>query len=1573
MFRQQDMGKRRGASSQPVTQVRGVEVARGRTGYGFTLSGQSPCVLNCVLKGSPADYMGLRAGDQILSVNDINVSKASHEDVVKLIGRCTGVLHLVVAETHQRHHHHHHNHSHAHHPHYHHQHVDSCSSDEELAYQDPRGAWTTRPKVDSKTLGINRAERVVAEMQSGGIFSMIFEGACSSHSSSSSERAAAVSSSAAKPKGKPRHPLSESDAFPYPSTRRHRSQPDLLSEDELAKVLQADDSVFLDVFEVEPPAPAILPDSPAGGGDGDGILNVGMVVGYLGSIELASAGGSLESDSLQAIRGCMRRLRAEQKVHSLVLLQVMLDCVRLRSERGHVLATYPAEKLAFSAVCPDDRRFFGLVHQSVARRFGFDCTPDPDTGGCLEFPPTSQPLLQFVSVLYRDMGESIEGVRARAFLDNGAVGAAAAANAAAAAAAAAGDMDAQQNNSTSSNSDSGIGNFLPEEKSNRVLLVDLGGNAPGRHAPSGPWEFPQPARGPPPPPPPAAHRNGYRHEPLSDLADAPPLSTRHLSVSSRMELQGHPSRSHYSKKAAAGAAGAAAAGAAGTAGGGGGGGGGSGGGSGASGSQRWLPVHVLRDWRQQHGHSSDQESYAESTDGWSSANCSTLPPPMNKIPADRYRAPGEIVAAATTQPHRLTTQKDEWAKKLFGTDKGLREHQNGARGKDGAEKKGGRFRGLSLGFPPLPQRSGGRRSFGRSKRLSLARSLDDLESAAVSDGELNSVDLKGCGSDNSLNSNASLPSVQCHRRHTERRVASWAVCFERLLQDPVGVRYFSEFLKKEFSEENILFWQACEFFSHVPETDKKQLSQRAREIYNSFLSSKATTPVNIDSQAQLADDILNAPRPDMFKEQQLQIFNLMKFDSYTRFLKSFLYQECMLAEVEGRPLPDPNQIPSSPTSKHSTSSDRSNLSTPKKDDKKNKSGRSLNDDSKDEQCDKKKGIFFSWSRNRSFGKGPKKRDLCDYSFTGSNGRRESQGSLSSGTSLELGTSGSGKNEGDTSRNSMSLMERAVRHCSINLPDGSCCSVPIRPGVSIRELLQGLCEKLSINLAAVDLFLVGGEKPLVLDQDCMTLCSRDLRLEKRTLFRLDLVPINRSVGLKAKPTKPVTEVLRPVVAKYGLHLGDLVARISGEKEALDLGLPISNLDGLRVVLDVADNATGKVVTDKQKLTTSKSHGPPLSARSQSATGDEKASGKASSVKTQLQVEKRRQKKINIDEAEEFFELISKAQGKRADDQRGLLDKSDLMLPDFLRLNDQNDDDYDGGYSDGHRGRNLHHGNHLRKPLLCSTPAADRVRGHENGSALSASHQTQSLDSGVTGGGGGGRGPGRRALMPPSGPRQRLPRAPGPGPSAFSPVGPSSSADWPGSEQGGVGRALEDEESMADLTLVGEGDISSPNSSLLPPHAAMADDPPRHGNGPSASASATAGQGRAGSGKDRRLQEERSRGYKPSQHKRVPSVPPPPAGAAPPPPPRARSRERPRKISSSAGRALDVDRVHSEPRGRRPRDAGLGPGMDRVVGDLQSRRGRMRTGVYQTSNLPSLLPVRAQQDSQADKGKPKATFV
>ncbi|XP_063459580.1 regulator of G-protein signaling 12 isoform X8 [Pan paniscus] len=1112
MFRAGEASKRPLPGPAPP-RVRSVEVARGRAGYGFTLSGQAPCVLSCVMRGSPADFVGLRAGDQILAVNEINVKKASHEDVVKLIGKCSGVLHMVIAEGVGR--------------------FESCSSDEEGGLYEGKG-WL-KPKLDSKALGINRAERVVEEMQSGGIFNMIFENP-------------SLCASSSEPLKLKQRSLSESAAtrFDVGHESINNPNPNMLSKEEISKVIH-DDSVFS--IGLESHDDFALDAS---------ILNVAMIVGYLGSIELPSTSSNLESDSLQAIRGCMRRLRAEQKIHSLVTMKIMHDCVQLSTDKAGVVAEYPAEKLAFSAVCPDDRRFFGLVtmqtnddgslaqeeegalrtschvfmvdpdlfnhkiHQGIARRFGFECTADPDTNGCLEFPASSLPVLQFISVLYRDMGELIEGMRARAFLD--------------------GDADAHQNNSTSSNSDSGIGNFHQEEKGNRVLVVDLGGSS-SRHGPGGstwdgvggrgaqPWGAPWTGPFCPDPEGSPPFEAAHQTERFWDL-------NKHLGPASPVEVPPASLRSSVppSKRGTVGA--------------------------GCGFNQRWLPVHVLREW--QCGHASDQDSYTDSTDGWSSINCGTLPPPMSKIPADRYRVEGSFAQPPLSAPKR------EWSRKAFGMQSIFGPHRNVRKTKE--DKKGSKF-GRGTGLTQPSQRTSARRSFGRSKRFSITRSLDDLESATVSDGELTGADLKDCVSNNSLSSNASLPSVQSCRRLRERRVASWAVSFERLLQDPVGVRYFSDFLRKEFSEENILFWQACEYFNHVPAHDKKELSYRAREIFSKFLCSKATTPVNIDSQAQLADDVLRAPHPDMFKEQQLQIFNLMKFDSYTRFLKSPLYQECILAEVEGRALPDSQQVPSSPASKHSLGSDHSSVSTPKKLSGKSKSGRSLNEELGDEESEKKrKGAFFSWSRTRSTGRSQKKREHGDHTDDAlhANGglcRRESQGSVSSAGSLDLS---------EACRTLAPEKDKATKHCCIHLPDGTSCVVAVKAGFSIKDILSGLCERHGINGAAADLFLVGGDKPLVLHQDSSILESRDLRLEKRTLFRLDLVPINRSVGLKAKPTKPVTEVLRPVVAKYGLDLSGLLVRLSGEKEPLDLGAPISSLDGQRVVLEEKDPSRGKVL-------------------------------------------------------------------------------------------------------------------------------------------------------------------------------------------------------------------------------------------------------------------------------------------------------------------------------------------------------------------------------------------------------------
>ncbi|XP_010400296.2 regulator of G-protein signaling 12 isoform X5 [Corvus cornix cornix] len=831
-------------------------------------------------------------------------------------------------------------------------------------------------------------------------------------------------------------------------------------------------------------------------------------------------------------------------------------------------------------------------------------------------------------------------------------------------------------------------------------------------------------------------------------------------------------------------------------------------------------------------------------------------------------------------------------------------------------------------------------------------------SATVSDGELNSAELKDCISENSLSSNASLPSVQSCRRLRERRVASWAVSFERLLQDSVGVKYFSEFLRKEFSEENILFWQACEYFNHVPAHDKKELSYRAREIFSKFLCSKATTPVNIDSQAQLADDILNSPHPDMFKEQQLQIFNLMKFDSYTRFLKSPLYQECILAEVEGRPLPDPQRVPSSPTSKHSVSSEKSNMSTPKKLSGKSKSGRSLNEESGEEDTEKKKrGTFFSWSRSKSLGKSQKRRENGDYpndSFQ-SNGlsyRRESQGSMSSTASLDLS---------ETSRLPAFVpdKDKSPKYCCVNLPDGSSSKMAVKSGFSIKEVLSGVCEKHGINIAAVDLFLVGGDKPLVLHQDSSILESRDLRLEKRTLFRLDLVPINRSVGLKAKPTKPVTEVLRPVVAKYGLNLNELVARLSGEQEPLDLGVPISNLDGQRVVLDAKEPSKAREkqrgVLVKQTATTS---------RSQGSTGEGRTLGKSNSIKMKgengknarevrlskredsiAKIGKKKCQKINLDEAEEFFELISKAQSNRADDQRGLLRKEDLILPDFLRLPPTGPEPSSStpagpkglskrvSKSDGNDGCTSPSGK--QESVQNFNENSVKKMGYSENkhkSALAALHSQKTFS------------------VPFSPPLSPVPHAP-----------ENSATVWKrqSRELQAEGIQMVDDENVADLTLVAEGDISSPNSTLLPPPPPT---PPSdiskltEANYPPPTPFAGANRKKKDSqGTSGNSCEQTSHKAKPSRNFNPPGARGNPGTELP------------------VNRIIDVDEVKLEDSGIRSCDDSEGNlSFEGYISELRSCQGRMRTGVYRTSDLPSLIAVKSEKN-KATENQYKATFV
>ncbi|XP_023618436.1 regulator of G-protein signaling 10 isoform X2 [Myotis lucifugus] len=106
-----------------------------------------------------------------------------------------------------------------------------------------------------------------------------------------------------------------------------------------------------------------------------------------------------------------------------------------------------------------------------------------------------------------------------------------------------------------------------------------------------------------------------------------------------------------------------------------------------------------------------------------------------------------------------------------------------------------------------------------------------------------------------------------------KSTAKWAASLENLLEDPEGVKRF-------------------------------RMQEKAKEIYMTFLSSKASSQVNVEGQSRLNEKILEEPHPLMFQKLQDQIFNLMKYDSYSRFLKSDLFLKHKRTEEEEEEPPD---------------------------------------------------------------------------------------------------------------------------------------------------------------------------------------------------------------------------------------------------------------------------------------------------------------------------------------------------------------------------------------------------------------------------------------------------------------------------------------------------------------------------------------------------------------------------------------------------------------------------------------------------------------------------------------------
>ncbi|KAI6073968.1 Regulator of G-protein signaling 19 [Aix galericulata] len=127
---------------------------------------------------------------------------------------------------------------------------------------------------------------------------------------------------------------------------------------------------------------------------------------------------------------------------------------------------------------------------------------------------------------------------------------------------------------------------------------------------------------------------------------------------------------------------------------------------------------------------------------------------------------------------------------------------------------------------------------------------------------------------------------------TPEEVRGWAQSFDKLMKSPAGRNVFREFLRTEYSEENMLFWLACEELK--TECNKHTIDEKARMIYEDYISILSPKEVSLDSRVrEVINRKMQEPSSHTFDDAQLQIYTLMHRDSYPRFLNSAIYKSLL--------------------------------------------------------------------------------------------------------------------------------------------------------------------------------------------------------------------------------------------------------------------------------------------------------------------------------------------------------------------------------------------------------------------------------------------------------------------------------------------------------------------------------------------------------------------------------------------------------------------------------------------------------------------------------------------------------
>ena len=284
-------------------------------------------------------------------------------------------------------------------------------------------------------------------------------------------------------------------------------------------------------------------------------------------------------------------------------------------------------------------------------------------------------------------------------------------------------------------------------------------------------------------------------------------------------------------------------------------------------------------------------------------------------------------------------------------------------------------------------------------------------------------------------------------------------------------------------------------------------------------------------------------------------------------------------------------------------------------------------------------------------------------------------------------------------------QHSEKYCRVEWFDHTQKILKVTPSIkTIYQALTILAEQAKVDPAALDCFFLNDSRPLATENPIDAIVGREIRVDRRSIFRLDLIKVKRSVGIRAKWNKTIKDALESVLQKYDLQVGGAELKIAGQNSSYfqgdlpafntvitDFGQPVAILDGLRVIVsekndrndrnEIRDYSAGFGNRMSMNVNNNNNNNRMNRSRNGSICSSGNISRHDSYCGSYSDVHSNRtsiQNYINQrgggnskprgsidDDTAALMNACDLAMGNRLDSQRGSLKKEDLELPDFLK--------------------------------------------------------------------------------------------------------------------------------------------------------------------------------------------------------------------------------------------------------------------------------------------------------------------